>query len=267
MNNTTISAKTPKNVTAFFVLTFVLTTPIYILAIFVPDMEAAAAFLFVFAPIISALILTFRENGSDGAKKLVRRSFDFKKITRKIWYAPILFIMPIVFLVVSWIFGFIGEALPETIFSPSLARVLLLMFFIMAIGEEVGWMGYAYGPMEERWNATRASLILGIIGFTWHTPFYLIVGGNPLIWAAGALVLMSGFRILLSWVYNNTGKSVFSAILFHAVYNVSTTVLPGYTSPLGPGIAAALVIIIVVIITRVWDPQTLTQLRKKTQSA
>jgi hypothetical protein len=59
INNTTISPKTPKNVTVFFVLTFVFTTPIYILAIFVPDMEAAAAFLFVFAPMISALILTF----------------------------------------------------------------------------------------------------------------------------------------------------------------------------------------------------------------
>jgi len=262
MNNTTISAKTPKNVTAFFVLTFVLSLPIYILAIFVPDMEAAAALLFVFAPIISALILTFRENGSDGAKKLIKRAFDFKKITRKIWYAPILFIMPIVALAVMFILVFIGEALPETIFPPSMAPVLLLMFFIMALGEEVGWMGYAYDPMEERWNAFRASLILGIIWFIWHTPFYLIVGGNPLIWAAGALVLMSGFRILLSWIYNNTGKSIFTAILFHAVYNLSQTVIPGYTSPLGPGIAAVLVIIIVVIITRVWDSQTLTQLRK-----
>ncbi len=262
MNNTTNSDKTPKNVTAFFVLTFVLTTPIYILAIFVPEMENVAPLLFVFVPMISALILTFRENGSDGAKKLIKRSFDFKKITSKMWYAPILFMMPIVSLVVLWTLGFIGEALPETIFPPSMAPVLLPMFFIMALVEEVGWMGYAYDPMEERWNATRASLILGIIWFIWHTPFYLIVAGNTLLWAAGALVLMSGFRILLSWIYNNTGKSIFAAILFHVVYNMSQTVIPGYAIPLGPVISAVLVMIIVVIITRVWDPQTLTQLKK-----
>jgi membrane protease YdiL (CAAX protease family) len=194
--------------------------------------------------------------------KLIKRTFDFKKITRKLWYVPILFIMPIVALAVMLILVFIGETLPETIFPPTMAPVLLLMFFIMAIGEEVGWMGYAYEPMEERWNATRASLILGIIWFIWHTPFYLIVAGNSLIWAGGALVLMSGFRILLSWIFNNTGKSIFGAILFHAVYNISQTVIPGYTNPLGPGIAAILMIIIVLIVTRVWDPQTLIQLRK-----
>ena len=257
MNNTTISAKTPKNVTAFFVLTFVLSLPFYILATFVPEMVVPSSLLITFAPMISALILTFRENGSDGAKKLIKRSFDFKKITRKMWYAPILFIMPIVFLAVLWILGLIGEAPPESMFPLGMAPILLLMFFIMALGEEVGWMGYAYDPMEERWNASRASLILGIIWFTWHSPIYIFAGGQTLLWAAGQLVFMIGMRILLSWIYNNTGKSLFAASLFHAVYNVSVTVLPGFESPLGPGISAVLVIIIVVIITRVWDSQTL----------
>jgi len=76
---------------------------------------------------------------------------------------------------------------------------------------------------------------------------------------------MIGLRILLGWIYNNTGKSLFAAILFHAVSNVPVTVLPVLESPLGPVISAVLVIIIVVIITRVWDPQTLTQLTKKTE--
>jgi hypothetical protein len=117
--------------------------------------------------------------------------------------------------------------------------------------------------MEERWNAFRASFILGIIWFTWHTPFYFVVAGNNLLWAVGMLVMMTGFRILLSWIYNNTGKSIFTAIVFHTVYNLSLTMNPGYTIPLGPVIFAVLVTIIVVIITRVWDPQTLTHLRKK----
>ncbi len=77
------------------------------------------------------------------------------------------------------------------------------------------------------------------------------------------MVFMVGFRILLSWIYNNTGKSLFAVILCHAVYNVSVTVLPGFQSPLGPGIAAVLVMILVVILTRVWDHQTLTELRRK----
>ncbi|NIS67673.1 MAG: CPBP family intramembrane metalloprotease [Proteobacteria bacterium] len=180
MNNTSISSGAPKNVTTLFVLTFVLSIPLYILAIFVPDMEAVASLLFVFTPMISALILTWREHGSDGAKELLIWSFDFKKVRRIIWYAPILFLMPIIFFAVYWVLGFIGEAPPESMFPLAMAPVLLLMFFVMAAGEEVGWMGYAYAPMEERWNASRASLILGIIWFIWHIPVYIFAGGQTL---------------------------------------------------------------------------------------
>ncbi len=263
MNNTTISKSSTRNVTTFFVLTFALSTPFYILANFVSEMENVASLLIVFVPMTSALILTFRENGPEGAKELIKRAFDFKKITRIIWYMPILFIAPVIYLAVNWILRLIGDAPPESMFPLVMAPVLLLMFFIMAIGEELGWIGYAYDPMEERWNAFGASLILGIIWFTWHVPIYIFIGGRPLLWAAGQLVFMVGFRVLLSWIYNNTGKSFFAVILCHAVYNVAVTVLPGFERPLGPGISAVLLMIIVVTLIWVWDHQTLTELRRK----
>jgi len=268
MNNATVPAKTPKNVTAFFVLTFVLSLPFYILGILYPqEMGVPISVLIVFVPMISALILTFRENGSDDAKKLVKRSFDFKRITRKVWYAPILLTMPIVYLAVLWILGLIGEALGESVFPLGAAPILLIFFFVLALGEEIGWIGYAYDPMEERWNAFRASLILGIIWASWHLPIYIFVGGQTLLWTAAQFLYVIGLRILLSWIYNNTGKSLFAAILFHAVSNVPATALPVYSSPFGPVIAAILVIIIAVIIASLWDLQTLTQFRKKTEDA
>jgi membrane protease YdiL (CAAX protease family) len=263
MNDTSISAKAPKNVTAFFVLTFVLSLPFYILGTLLPgEMGTPISLLITFVPIISALILTFREDGSDGAKKLLKRSFDFKRITSKIWYAPILFLLPIVYIVVIWILGFIGDAPTESVFPLGMAPILLIMFFVMALGEEVGWTGYAYDPMEERWSAFRASLILGIIWAVWHIPLWLFVVKQTLLWTAGQMLVVIGLRVLLSWIYNNTGKSLFAAILFHAVSNVPPAATPVYASPLGPVLSAVLVIIIVLIITRVWDLKTLTELRK-----
>ncbi|NIM46330.1 MAG: CPBP family intramembrane metalloprotease, partial [Nitrososphaeria archaeon] len=55
-----------------------------------------------------------------------------------------------------------------------MAPILFLMFFILAIGEEVGWTGYAFERMEKRWNAFQASLILGIIWAAWHLPIYYV---------------------------------------------------------------------------------------------
>lgn len=64
MNNTTIPAKTPKNVTTFFVLTFALSIPFYIIGTFAPqEMDAPVSVLVAFVPMISALILTFRKRG------------------------------------------------------------------------------------------------------------------------------------------------------------------------------------------------------------
>jgi membrane protease YdiL (CAAX protease family) len=266
MNNTTISAKTTKNVTAFFVLTFVLSTPFFLLSTFVPAMVYPSSVLLVFTPMVSALILTVRKDGWNGAKALMKRSFDFRRITRKAWYAPILLIMPIVALAVVWILGLIGDAPTETVFSPAMAPVLFLMFTIMAVGEEVGWTGYAYDPMEERWNAVWASLILGIIWGLWHVPTYLFAGGRTLLWTAGQVGTMIGLRILFGWIYNNAGKSLFAVILIHVVYNLSVTLLPVFEKPLGPVLFAILVMIIVVIIVALWDHRTWTRLRRERRS-
>jgi hypothetical protein len=50
--------------------------------------------LVLVCPMIAALILVYRENGSDGVKQLLKRAFDFKRIKGKIWYVPIFFLMP-----------------------------------------------------------------------------------------------------------------------------------------------------------------------------
>jgi membrane protease YdiL (CAAX protease family) len=264
MNNAATSAKEPKNYITFFVLTFILSVPFYIGGNLVPpEMAIVSTLLITFIPIIAALILTIRENGSGGAKALLKRSFDFKKITKKIWYVPIIFLMPIVYLLVLWILGLIGETLTGPLVPLGAAPILLLVFFIMALGEEVGWMGYAYDPMEERWNTFKASLILGIIHAAWHIPLYIYVMRQPLLWMVGQLLVLAGLRILQVWIYKNTGKSLFAAILFHAVYNVPTIALPVYGSPLGPVITAVFVIIFVVIVSMLWDHKTMTHFRNK----
>jgi membrane protease YdiL (CAAX protease family) len=250
-------------ITNFFVLTFLLSIPLYILMIFGPhEMGIGAIFLIVFVPTISALILSYHETGSSGAKKLIKRAFDFRKITRKVWYAPILFLIPIVYIAVFFILWLNGEVLNESAFTIGFLPIMPIMFFFMALGEEVGWMGYAYDPMEKRWYAFKASIVLGIIWAVWHIPIF-IFGGHLLLWMAGQFLVLVGWRILIVWVYNNTRKSLFGTILFHAVGNVAVTMLPILTVPIGPVISAVLVTIIVVIILKVWDFQTFTKMKTK----
>ena len=261
MNSTTATPQTTKNITAFFALTFVLSVPPYILAALVPqEMVMLTGLIIALAPITAALILAYRENRLDGAKRLLKRSFDYRRITRKVWYAPIFLLMPVLFLLALTIMILMREPLPALLFPIVAAPVLFLAFFIFALFEEIGWMGYAFDPMQERWNALRASLILGIIWATWHVPLYVLAGLDP-VWIAGQLLSLIAIRTLIVWVYNNTGRSVFAAILFHAVYNLCTMMITSFYTSLGHSMTSVFIILTALIVAFFWDFETLAQIR------
>ncbi|MCP4541117.1 MAG: CPBP family intramembrane metalloprotease [Chloroflexi bacterium] len=261
MNNATRISETSKNITAFFVLTFVMSVPPYILASLVPqEMVMLIGLIIALAPITAALILAYRANRAEGAKSLLKRCFDYKSITRKIWYAPILFLMPVLFLLALGITILTGETLPEALFPVAATPVAFLMFFIFALFEEIGWMGYAFDPMEKRWNALVASIILGSIWATWHIPLYMLSGQDSQR-VIVQLLSLAAIRTLIVWLYNNTGKNVFATILIHAVYNVCTLAIASFYTSLGHLITCIFILIIAVIVAFLWDPETLTQYR------
>ena len=266
MSNSTPKSKFPL---AFFVLTFLFAIPSYTLValasnniVFTPEKAFLFIALVALAPIAAALILTFRENGWDGAKKLLGRAFDLKRIIRKMWYAPTLFLLPFVFILALGLMVLIGKPIPAAQFPVVALPVVFLVFFIMALGEEVGWMGYAFEPMQDQGNAFKATLVLGLIWAIWHVPFYIFMKFGPVFIVAQVLMLL-GIRFLLVWIFNNTGKSVFAAILFHAVYNATNGVLPNYqvSMPLGVVITCSFVLITAIIVTILWGPETMARFR------
>jgi len=261
MNNASASPNLTKNIILFFGIILVISLPFYILASLVPqEMTLLMGLTLALAPITAGLILTYRENGSDGAKRLLKRSFDYKRITNKIWYLPVLFFWPVIFILAFGVMTSMGETTPDPLFPVVAVPVLFVLFFIFALFEEVGWMGYAFDPMENRWLALKASLILGVIWALWHLPLYILAGQDPL-WVAGQIISLLAIRILIVWIYNNTGKSVFAAILFHAVYNVCTITITSFYTATGHLITSILIIITTITVILLWDADTLTEFR------
>jgi hypothetical protein len=72
---------------------------------------------------------------------------------------------------------------------------------------------------------------------------------------------MVGTRILIVWLYTNTGKSVLAAVLYHMMYNVSTLLLPNFGLPYDPALTAVLVLVVAAIVTFLWGPRTLARFR------
>jgi uncharacterized protein len=240
----------------FFLLVFALSIPIWLIQ--PRDWPISAS---VGAPLIAALILVYGEEGGGGVKKLLSRVFDLRRIRKRIWYVPIIFLMPLIYLLTYGVMRLMSLPLPDEPFIPFLLIPLLfVLFFMFAIGEEVGWTGYVTDPMQERWSALTTSIILGLVTAMWHFVPLIQMGRTP-IWIAGWALGSISIRILTVWVYNNTGRSLFAAIVFHAMNNLSFVLFPNYGSHWDPAVAGAITTIAAVIVTFLWGSRTLARYR------
>ncbi len=247
----------------FFLLVFALSIPFGLIGTvtqlhLLPGLPVSA--LMVFCPATAASILVFRETKTSGVKELLKRSFDYKRIRAKVWYAPMVLLMPGVSALVYGLMRLRGLPLPTPQFPVLEAVAMLLAFFIAALGEELGWSGYAIDPMQERLNGLQAAILLGLIWAVWHM-VPLIQTHRSWTWIAWWCLFTVAGRVLLTWLYNNTGKSVFATSVYHAISNLSWQLFPNHGSHWDPRITGIIVTVVAVIVTVVWGPRTLARYR------
>jgi membrane protease YdiL (CAAX protease family) len=240
----------------FFLLVFALSIPIWLIQ--PRDWPISAS---VGAPLMAALILVYSEEGGGGVKRLLSRVFDQGRIRRGIWYGPIIFLMPLTYLLTYGVVRLMGLPFPGEPYLPFLlVPLLFVLFFVLAIGEEVGWTGYATDPLQDRWSALIASIVLGLVTAIWHVVPLIQMGRTP-IWIAWWSLSAVSIRLLTVWLYNNTRRSLFAAIVFHAMNNLSFALFPNYGSHWDPAVAGVITAIVAVIVTFLWGSKTLSRYR------
>lgn len=262
MNTDASSRKSPVE---FFLLVFALSIPVWLLGAvanaYLPlPMRLPVSALAFPCPLIAALILVYRQDRFGGIGSLLKRVFDHKSIRRKIWYAPVILLNPIVMLLSYGVMRLTGLPLPEPHISSLSIPILFIMFFIGAVGEEAGWMGYVVDPMQNRWSALKTAIVLGLVWAIWHVVPLIQARRTP-TWIAWWSLSTVALRILIVWLYNNTGKSVMAAVLFHDMINVSDSLFPNEGSHYNPAVTGPILGIVALIVTFLWGPKTLARYR------
>lgn len=245
MKNITSRGRSPP---VFLLLTFTLAIPFWALGEMVeiqllPGLPIAA--LMFVCPAIAALLLVRGESAPGGAVALLKRAFDFERIRSKAWYVPILLLNPAIVVSSYAVLRLIGTPVPSPDIQILPTIALFAVFFIAAVGEEVGWSGYAIDPMQSRWGALRGSLLLGAVWAAFH--FIALAQVHRSVewiawWSLGAV----SARVIMVWLYNHTGKSVFGAVLFHAVSNVCWQSFPIHGSFFDPRVNGLITAIVAV---------------------
>jgi len=179
-------------------------------------------------------------------------------VTAKIWYVPIILLMPCIMVLSYAAIRLMGVPLPAPPFSVGTILALFVAFFIGALGEELGWSGYAIDPLQERFGALRGALLLGVAWAVWHYVALLEVHRSLAFivwWSLGTVAA----RVIIVWLYNNTGKSVFVAALFHTMINLTWQVFPINGSYYDPRVTSLITAILAVVVVIVWGPRTVAR--------
>jgi uncharacterized protein len=191
-------------------------------------------------PALGAFVVTRMVEGKQGTRQLLRRRILRWRVGIQ-WYLIAVFGVPIVYFVAaSLVLGAAPlEALIEQwplIFTSYLPKVVMV-FLIVSLWEEIGWMGFALPRLQDRYGPLMASVVLGVLWALWHLPAYFnstqVVADkvgpgelDRLLYLLPPLILLAIFtRIVMTWLFNVAMGSVVVVTLFHAAYNISNNEL------------------------------------------
>jgi membrane protease YdiL (CAAX protease family) len=249
----------------YFVLVLVFSLPFWLLGEvanrFLPDsmpINLPISSLMAVCPLLAAAVMKSREGGTSAVFQLLRRSFDFRRIKRVAWYLPTLLLMPAIMILEFALLRLLRIPLPDLQWPVLMLPVFAIMFFAAALTEELGWQGYAFNRLPDKWSALGASLFLGVVWAVWHIIPFLQAGRSPdwIFWQCLNLIVT---RVVIVWLFVNTGKSVFAASLFHTMINVTAFLFPHFGSHYDPFITWILVTIVAATVTSLWGPKTLAR--------
>lgn len=191
--------------------------------------------LHTFGPAFAAIIVTAVIAGKAGLHELRQRIRQRSAAWQ--WYLFILLGIPALVLLGIMIepgalAGF--HDLTPVIFVSYPILYVVTFFGGGPLGEEIGWRGFALPRMQPRYGPLWGTLLLGVLWSCWHLPDFLTAskGGGQ---GTGWMLFLTNFpvfffavlslAVMMTWIFNHTGGSIFIAILAHTSVNILEVVL------------------------------------------
>jgi len=182
-------------------------------------------------PSFAGIFLTRRLDGREGLKNLFARMRRVNFPLR--WYRALL-IPPVMVLSVL----FLLKTFVSPVYAPNRFWIGVSFGLLAGFLEEIGWTGFAYPKLRQRFAVLPAAAIVGVLWGLWHAPVIDFLGAAsphgkalPLFFAA-FIATMAAMRVLIAWFYERTG-SVALAQLIHISSTGSLVVFsPPVVSPI-----------------------------------
>ena len=107
----------------------------------------------------------------------------------------------------------------------------------VALGEEIGWRGFLYPQLKEKFGRKKGWLLGGAIWGAWHWPLIWLIGyeygaatgneagylGFPIVGMLLFCVITVGLGILHDYLYEKS-ESIWVPAIFHGAFNAAATI-------------------------------------------
>ena len=195
----------------------------------------------VLSPMLAAMI------ASRSARSVFRPLRDWRAPAR--WYAIAFFISPLALLAGTAVYKLAGGQAEVAWWYPPQTPDRIAAMFLIPLGEELGWRGYALPRLVQRFGPRTAALLMGAGWGLWHVPLLLLQGVQlgPLL---GVMVLFFlPASVVYTWVFQRTRGLLPVAVFMHVGIhtNNSMMTLPGNAAPFFIHLAALTVLAAVLL--------------------
>ena len=194
----------------------------------------AVSLLALCGPAVAAILVAAARRSTEW-RALVGRATDWRVGLR--WYALAL-LLPLPISAFRSLVERAAGAPGAIVLQP--VSGLSLVVFVLVVGEELGWRGFALPRLLARFGPWGASALLGAIWAAWHFPLFHLPGmpqfGAPFLPFVGYTIALS---LILTLLALQTHGSVVVATVFHGAVNTLGFIVPG-ASPTMRGWTSAL---------------------------
>jgi membrane protease YdiL (CAAX protease family) len=212
----------------------------------------------LFGPAIAAVIVASAAGGQSALRTLLGRFLIWR--ISPLWFGFALLFPAVTYIIAS---SLAPAASGSPTLSPSrqwyLIPVVYVGLYLLVIGEELGWRGFALPLLQKRWSAVVSSLVLAIPWTIWH--FAILT--NPVAPNLGSIAgvafipFVFAIAIIFAATFNNTAGSILAVLAYHASGDVTGFFLK--LTAKAYDINVAITIVVAVILVVLLGPKNLSR--------